>query len=139
MPVGAPSFKEALRWCAEVFHNLKALIKEMGDVTAVGDEGGFAPNQLKSDEDAIEKILEAIKKADQGEGVVVLADLGSGVISSQAAIAMLEEPLRSRVKIADAPVVEGAVGAGVEAASDGESSLDLVVSTAEGARQLHKK
>ncbi len=63
MPVGAPSFKEGLRWCAEVFHSLKKLIKDMGDVTAVGDEGGFAPNQLKSDEDAIEKILEAIKAA----------------------------------------------------------------------------
>jgi len=63
MPVGAPTFKEGLRWCAEVFHSLKKLIKEMGDVTAVGDEGGFAPNQLKSDEDAIEKILEAIKAA----------------------------------------------------------------------------
>ncbi|MBR4277116.1 MAG: phosphopyruvate hydratase, partial [Lachnospiraceae bacterium] len=63
MPVGAPSFKEALRWCAEVFHTLKSLIKEMDDVTAVGDEGGFAPNKLKSDEEAIEKILEAIKKA----------------------------------------------------------------------------
>ena len=63
MPVGAPSFREGLRWCAEVFHSLKKLIKDMGDVTAVGDEGGFAPNQLKSDEDAIEKILEAIKAA----------------------------------------------------------------------------
>ena len=63
MPVGAPSFKEALRWCAEVFHNLKKLIKEMKDVTAVGDEGGFAPNSLKGDEDAIELILKAIKAA----------------------------------------------------------------------------
>ncbi|MCR4654505.1 MAG: phosphopyruvate hydratase, partial [Eubacterium sp.] len=63
MPVGAPSFKEALRWCAEVFHKLRSLIKDMGDVTAVGDEGGFAPNLLKSDEEAIEKILEAIKAA----------------------------------------------------------------------------
>ncbi|MCR5536868.1 MAG: PTS mannose transporter subunit IID [Succinivibrio sp.] len=98
--------------------------------------GGNAEGGLGTDP---QLVLEAIKKADQGEGVVVLADLGSGVISSQAAIAMLDEPLRSRVKIADAPVVEGAVGAGVEAASDGESSLDLVVSTAEGARQLHKK
>ena len=61
MPVGAPSFKEALRWCAEVFHKLKSLIKDMGDVTAVGDEGGFAPNKLTSDEEAIEKILEAVK------------------------------------------------------------------------------
>ncbi len=63
MPVGAPTFKEGLRWCAEVFHTLKKLIKEMGDVTAVGDEGGYAPNSLKSDEEAIEKILEAIKAA----------------------------------------------------------------------------
>ena len=63
MPVGAPSFSEALRWCAEVFHTLKKLIKDMGDVTAVGDEGGFAPNKLTSDEEAIEKILEAVKAA----------------------------------------------------------------------------
>ncbi len=63
MPVGAPSFKEALRWCAEVFHNLKSLIKEMKDVTAVGDEGGFAPNSLGGDEDAIELILKAVEKA----------------------------------------------------------------------------
>ncbi len=63
MPVGAPSFKEGLRWCAEVFHNLRKLIKDMKDVTAVGDEGGFAPNSLKGDEDAIELILKAIKAA----------------------------------------------------------------------------
>ena len=63
MPVGASSFKEGLRWCAEVFQTLKGLIKEMKDVTAVGDEGGFAPNSLKGDEDAIELILKAIKKA----------------------------------------------------------------------------
>lgn len=85
------------------------------------------------------KVLEVIKKADSGEGVVVLCDLGSAVISSQAAIAMLEEPLRSRVKIADAPILEGTVGAAVEAASDANSSLELVISTAEGARQLHKR
>lgn len=60
MPVGAPNFREALRWSAEVFHTLKRLIKDMGDVTAVGDEGGFAPNKLTSDEEAIEKILEAV-------------------------------------------------------------------------------
>lgn len=63
MPVGACCFKEGLRMCAEVFHSLKALLKELGDVTAVGDEGGFAPNTLKSDEEAIEKILEAIRSA----------------------------------------------------------------------------
>ena len=68
MPVGASSFAEGLRWCAEVFHNLKSLIKEMKDVTAVGDEGGFAPNSLGGDEDAIELILKAIKKADYEPG-----------------------------------------------------------------------
>ena len=62
MPVGAPSFKEALRWCAEVFHALAALLKAEGLATSVGDEGGFAPN-LASDEEAIEYILKAIEKA----------------------------------------------------------------------------
>ena len=62
MPVGAPSFKECLRWCAEVFHVLAAILKERGLATSVGDEGGFAP-ALKSDEEAIETILEAVKKA----------------------------------------------------------------------------
>lgn len=62
MPVGASSFKEALRWCAEVFHSLARLLKEQGLATSVGDEGGFAPN-LSSDEEAIEYILKAIERA----------------------------------------------------------------------------
>ena len=62
MPVGAPSFKECLRWCAEVFHALAAILKERGLATSVGDEGGFAP-ALKSDEEAVETILEAVRKA----------------------------------------------------------------------------
>ena len=62
MPAGAPSFKEALRWCAEVFHALQALLKSKGLATSVGDEGGFAPD-LASDEEAIQYILEAIEKA----------------------------------------------------------------------------
>ncbi len=62
MPVGAPNFREALRWSAEVFHNLKSVLKQKGYSTAVGDEGGFAPN-LKSNEEAIEVILEGIQKA----------------------------------------------------------------------------
>ena len=62
MPVGASSFKEALRWCAEVFHALQALLKSKGLATAVGDEGGFAPD-LSSDEEAISYILEAVKNA----------------------------------------------------------------------------
>ncbi|HJG07209.1 MAG TPA: phosphopyruvate hydratase [Megamonas hypermegale] len=62
MPAGAPSFKEALRWCTEVFHALQKLLKTRGLATSVGDEGGFAPN-LASDEETIEVILEAIEKA----------------------------------------------------------------------------
>ncbi len=62
MPVGAPKFAEALRMGAEVFHNLKNVLKKKGYSTAVGDEGGFAPN-LKSNEEAIEVILEAIQQA----------------------------------------------------------------------------
>ena len=62
MPVGADTFREALRWCAEVFHALSALLKENHLATSVGDEGGFAPD-LGSDEEAIEYILKAIEKA----------------------------------------------------------------------------
>ncbi|MCC8069070.1 MAG: phosphopyruvate hydratase [Ruminococcus sp.] len=62
MPVGASSFKEGLRWCAEVFHALQSILKSMGLSTAVGDEGGFAPN-LSSDEETIEVILKAVEKA----------------------------------------------------------------------------
>ena len=62
MPVGAPNFKEALRWCAEVFHALASLLKSKGLATSVGDEGGFAPD-LASDEEAIRYILEAVKNA----------------------------------------------------------------------------
>ncbi len=62
MPIGATSFKECLRMCVEVFHNLKSILKAQGLATSVGDEGGFAPN-LKKDEDALVLIVEAIKKA----------------------------------------------------------------------------
>ncbi|MBF0710444.1 MULTISPECIES: phosphopyruvate hydratase [unclassified Gemella] len=61
LPVGAPSFKEALRWGAEIFHNLAKILKSRGLATAVGDEGGFAP-KFEGTEDAVETILEAIKK-----------------------------------------------------------------------------
>lgn len=62
MPVGAPSFSEALRWGAEVFHNLKKILHDRGLSTAVGDEGGFAP-AFDGTEDAVETILKAIEKA----------------------------------------------------------------------------
>ncbi|HXT86246.1 MAG TPA: phosphopyruvate hydratase [Verrucomicrobiae bacterium] len=75
MPVGAPNFREALRWGVEVFHSLKAVLKKNGYSTAVGDEGGFAPN-LKSNEEAIERVLEAINAAGYkaGEQVAIAMD-----------------------------------------------------------------
>ena len=84
MPVGAPSFKECLRWCAEVFHALAAILKERGLATSVGDEGGFAP-ALKSDEEAIETILEAVKKAgyEPGKDFKIAMDAASSEWKSE--------------------------------------------------------
>ena len=78
MPVGAPSFKEALRWCAEVFHALAALLKSKELATSVGDEGGFAPD-LASDEEAIQYILEAVKNAgyEPGKDFMIAMDAAS--------------------------------------------------------------
>ncbi len=78
MPVGAESFKEALRMGAEVFHNLKAVLKEKGLNTAVGDEGGFAPN-LQSNEEAIQVIIEAIERAGYkpGQDVFIALDVAA--------------------------------------------------------------
>ena len=78
MPAGAPSFKEGLRWCTEVFHALQALLKSKGLATSVGDEGGFAPD-LTSDEEAIRYILEAIEKAGYvpGKDFVLAMDAAS--------------------------------------------------------------
>ena len=94
MPVGAPTFKEALRWCAEVFHTLKKLIKDIGDVTAVGDEGGFAPNKLTSDEEAIEKILEAIKAAgfEPGKDFMIAMDAASSEWKSEKGKGFYKQP-----------------------------------------------
>ena len=75
MPVGAPSFSEALRWGVEVFHTLKGVLKKRGYNTAVGDEGGFAPS-VKSNVEAIEVVLEAIEKAGYkpGEEISIALD-----------------------------------------------------------------
>ncbi len=78
MPVGAPTFKEALRMGAEIFHSLKAVLKAKGESTGVGDEGGFAPN-LSTNEEAIQVIIEAIKKAGYkpGEDVCLALDVAA--------------------------------------------------------------
>ena len=78
MPVGAPTFKEAIRMGAEVFHNLKKVLKEMGCNTAVGDEGGYAP-KLSSNEEALKVIVKAIKNAgyNPGKDVKIAMDIAS--------------------------------------------------------------
>jgi len=78
MPLGAPNFREALRWGIEVFHHLKAVLKKNGYSTAVGDEGGFAPN-LKSNVEAVERVLEAITAAGYkpGEQICIALDPAS--------------------------------------------------------------
>ena len=85
MPVGAPSFREALRWSAEIFHNLKSVLKQKGYSTAVGDEGGFAPN-LKSNEEAVEVILEGIQRAGYkpGEQIYLALDPASSEFYDEA-------------------------------------------------------
>jgi enolase len=109
MPVGAPTFKEALRYGAEVFHALAAILKSRGLATSVGDEGGFAPN-LGSNEEGFEVIVEAIEKAgyvpgkdvilamdaaasefyNKEKGVYILADSGEGEKTTEEMIAYYE-------------------------------------------------
>lgn len=76
IPTGAPDFREGLRWGAEVFHNLKSILKAKGLVTSVGDEGGFAPN-LGSNEEALQVIMEAIEKAGYTGKISLALDVAS--------------------------------------------------------------
>lgn len=93
MPAGAPSFSEGLRWCTEVFHSLQKLLKAEGNTTAVGDEGGFAPN-LKDDEDTIEHILAAVKDAgyEPGKDFVLAMDAASSEWKSEKGIGFYHQP-----------------------------------------------
>ena len=97
MPVGAPSFKECLRWCAEVFHALASILKDRGLATSVGDEGGFAP-ALKSDEEAIETILEAVKKAgyEPGSDFRIAMDAASSEWKSEKGKGFYHQPKSGR-------------------------------------------
>lgn len=97
MPVGAPSFREGLRWCTEVFHALQKILKDEGNTTAVGDEGGFAPN-LKDDEDTIEHILAAIRNAGYkpGEDFVLAMDAASSEWKSEKGIGFYHQPKSGR-------------------------------------------
>ena len=115
MPVGAKSFKEAVRMCAEVFHNLKLVLKELCYNTAVGDEGGFAPN-LTSNEEALQVIVEAINKSGYkpGEDIFIALDSaatemykkdgkyhleGEGVVKSSEEMVAYYEEIVSRYPI----------------------------------------
>lgn len=97
MPVGAPSFKEALRWCAEVFHNLAKILKSKGLATSVGDEGGFAPN-LSSDDETIETILEAVKAAGYkpGRDFMIAMDAASSEWKSEKGKGFYHQPKSGR-------------------------------------------
>lgn len=97
MPVGASSFREALRWCTEVFHSLQKILKAEGNTTAVGDEGGFAPN-LKDDEDTIEHILQAIRDAGYrpGEDFVLAMDAASSEWKSEKGKGYYHQPKSGR-------------------------------------------
>ena len=81
MPVGAKSFKEALRMGTEIYHNLKAVLKSKGMNTSIGDEGGFAPD-LSSNEEAIQVILEAVELAGYkaGEEIMIALDVAASEI-----------------------------------------------------------
>ncbi|MDD6221498.1 MAG: phosphopyruvate hydratase [Lachnospiraceae bacterium] len=97
MPVGAASFSEALRESAEVFHALQSLLKKEGHTTAVGDEGGFAPD-LKSDEDAIEHILKAVEQAGYkpGKDFVLAMDAASSEWKSEKGKGFYHQPKSGR-------------------------------------------
>ena len=93
MPMGAESFAEGLRWCTEVFHALQKLLKSEGSTTAVGDEGGFAPD-LKDDEDTIEHILQAIKDAgyEPGKDFVLAMDAAASEWKSEKGKGFYHQP-----------------------------------------------
>ncbi len=93
MPMGASSFAEGLRWCTEVFHELQKLLKAEGNTTAVGDEGGFAPD-LKSDEDTIDHILTAVKNAgyEPGTDFVLAMDAASSEWKSEKGKGFYHQP-----------------------------------------------
>ena len=97
MPVGAPTFKEALRWCAEVFHSLAKILKAKGLATSVGDEGGFAPN-LSSDDETIETILEAVKATgyEPGKDFMIAMDAASSEWKSEKGKGYYHQPKSGR-------------------------------------------
>jgi len=119
---------------AKVAQGVVDIASEMaGDELKIVAAGGLADGAIGTD--AV-RISEAILEADTGEGVVVLADLGSAILSTDMALELLDEELKKRVRIADAPIVEGAVGAAICASTGAD--IDEIVEEAEASRELHK-
>lgn len=123
-----------------VSHSFKVAegIREMALQMASPDQkiiaaGGTEENRIGTD--AV-KILNAINEADEGDGVIVLVDLGSAVLSAEVAMEMLDDIVRERVRIADTPILEGSISAVVEASIG--SPLEAVIATAEEARGINK-
>lgn len=102
MPVGAENFSEALRWGTEVFHSLQKLIKDEGMSTAVGDEGGFAP-EFKSQEDALDHLVKAIQNAgfEPGKDFVIAIDAASSEWKSDKGIGFYHQPKSGKDFISD--------------------------------------
>jgi len=118
----------------KIVEGLYELTTQMtGGKVPIGISGGTEDGRLGTD---AAKIIEEIKKVDKGDGVAVLVDIGSTVISAQLAVELLGEEYKDKVKIADAPLVEGAVAACVEASIG--SNLERVIGVAEEAKKLCK-
>lgn len=119
---------------AKVAEGIKEMAMQMSrpeqKIIAAGgmEDGGIGTDAMK--------IQAAIEAADDGSGVLVLVDLGSAVLSTDVALELVDEELKERVKVADTPILEGAISAAVEASLG--SPLDTVVATAEGVRKLQK-
>jgi len=119
---------------AKIAAGVKEVAAEMaGEELKIIAAGGLADGTIGTD--AV-RISEAIMEADSGEGVVVLADLGSAILSTDMALELLDAEWKDKVRIADAPIVEGAVGAAISASTG--SSMDEVVEEAESSRELRK-
>lgn len=119
-------------------HQLAEGVREVaeqmaGGIVTIKAAGGAGEGALGTDAEAIAR---AISEADSGQGVLVLMDLGSAVLSTETAVEMLNDDLQARVRLSDAPIVEGAVVAAVEASID--RSLDEVARAADDARQMTK-
>lgn len=119
---------------AKVAEGVKEISAEMaGEELKIVTAGGMSDGSIGTD---AMRICKAIREADSGDGVVVLADLGSAILSTDMALELLDADWKDRVRIADAPIVEGAIGAAISASTG--SPIGEVVEGAESSRDLRK-